>query len=141
MSELRQPEKKKRRAPKTAFKKGKSGNPGGQSKEKREFLEQLRDSEGDAKKVYAALMRLIKKGNPQAVLWAAGHIMGKPPDKVELTGKDGGPIRVATRAWVKALSTQDVEKLNELARKARGDAVTGGTGGADAGGAEAPKPP
>lgn len=99
MSELKPPETSKRRAPKTAFKKGQSGNPGGQSKEKREFLEQLRDAEGDAKKVYRAFMKLIAKGNAPAILWAMGHIVGKPPDKVELTGKDGKPI--ATDSKVK----------------------------------------
>ena len=94
MSELKAPETKgKRRAPKTAFKKGQSGNPGGQSKEKRAFLEQMRDESGDAKKIYDGFIKLVDQGNPAAILWAMGHIVGKPPDKVEVTGKGGAPLK------------------------------------------------
>lgn len=138
MSELREPETKKRRAPKTAFKKGKSGNPGGQSKEKREFLEQMRDADGDAKKIYRAFIKLVSKGNATAILWGMGHIVGKPPDKVELTGKDGGPL-FALIAKMPRLTGEDLESLHAIARRAIG----AGVGAAEGGGTreETPKPP
>lgn len=59
------------------FEKGKSGNPGGQSKEKRAFLERL--TTDDAEDIYSAFMGLVRDGNPIAVLRAVEYVAGKPP--------------------------------------------------------------
>lgn len=93
----------KRKAPSTAFKPGQSGNPGGQSKEKRAFLDRLRGE--DAKDVYEAMMALVREGNVHAVLKAWEYIAGKAPAAEEdraavSTAPD--PVRVA--AALKALS-------------------------------------
>ena len=45
-----------------------------------------------AERVYAAFMRLVREGNPPAVLRAVEYIAGKPKELVEVTGKDGKPI-------------------------------------------------
>ena len=58
------------------FEKGKSGNPGGQSKEKRAFLVRL--TTDDADDVYVAFMDLVRDGNPPAVLRAVEYLAGKP---------------------------------------------------------------
>lgn len=59
------------------FPKGVSPNPGGQSKEKRAFLDRLRGE--DAAEVYAAFLTLVREGNAPAVLRAAEYLLGKPP--------------------------------------------------------------
>ena len=74
------------------FAPGTSGNPGGQSKEKREFLEALRGE--DSGEVYDAMMRLVRADNPQAVLRAWEYVVGKPKEMIEVTGKDGGAVKV-----------------------------------------------
>lgn len=106
MSELRRPETKKRRAPKTAFKPGQSGNPGGQSKEKRAFLDRLRADDADA--CYAAFMSLVREGNPPAVLRAVEYIAGKPPaaeeDRAALKGVADLPSRAEILAAVRTLA-------------------------------------
>lgn len=61
--------------------KGTTLNPGGQSKEKREFLERL--SSDDADEVYAAFMALVKKRNAPAVLRAVEYLAGKPRSSKE----------------------------------------------------------
>lgn len=63
------------------FPKGKSGNPGGQSREKRAFLERLKSD--DADEVYAAFMALVREGNPHAVLRAVEYLAGKPRSATE----------------------------------------------------------
>lgn len=60
------------------FPKGKSGNPGGQSKEKRAFLDRLTND--DAGDVYEAFMDLVREGNPPAVIKAVEYLAGKPPN-------------------------------------------------------------
>lgn len=86
MAELSEaePPKKRRRGPGRPFKPGQSGNAGGQSKEKRDFLERLRTE--DADEVYRAMMDLVGQRNGPAVLRAWEYIVGKPPETVNLKG-------------------------------------------------------
>lgn len=86
MAELNETEplKKRRRGPGRPFPKGVSPNPGGQSKEKRDFLERLRGE--DADEVYRAMMDLVRERNGPAVLRAWEYIVGKPPETVNLKG-------------------------------------------------------
>jgi hypothetical protein len=74
------------------FAPGTSGNPGGVSREKREFLKALREE--DSATVYEAMMSLVRALNPQAVLRAWEYIVGKPKEMIELTGKDGAALAV-----------------------------------------------
>lgn len=68
-----------RRAPPKGkrFEKGKSGNPGGVSKEKRAFLERLKIE--DAEAIYDAFMAGVKRGDAPFVLRAVEYLAGKPP--------------------------------------------------------------
>lgn len=59
------------------FPKGKSGNPGGISKEKRAFLERLKSD--DAEAIYEAFMAGVKRGEAPFVLRAVEYLAGKPP--------------------------------------------------------------
>lgn len=58
------------------FKPGESGNPGGQSKEKRAFLDRLTGDDADT--VYENFMALVKERNPPAVLRAVEYLAGRP---------------------------------------------------------------
>lgn len=89
------------------FQPGVSGNPGGQSKEKRAFLERLRAE--DADKIYDATMDLVKLRNPLIVKMCVEYIAGKATEKVELTGKDGGPLKSEVEHDIKAEVVQSVE--------------------------------
>lgn len=73
--------------------KGVSGNPGGQSKEKRAFLDRL--TTDDADEVYEALMDLVRERNPMAVLRAVEYIARKPPNAAE----DNEALEKAGGAW------------------------------------------
>ena len=64
--------------------------PGGQSPEKRAFLERL--TTDDADDVYAAFMGLVRESNPAAVLRAVEYLAGKPrnaPEDNEALAKAG----------------------------------------------------
>lgn len=74
------------------FAPGESGNPGGVSKEKREFLAALRGE--DSGEVYLAMMDLVRQRNPTAVLRAWEYVVGKPKELIEVTGKDGAALAV-----------------------------------------------
>lgn len=96
--------------------KGVSGNPGGVSKEKRAFLDRLRDADGDAEKIYAAFMRLVDEGNVVAVVRAVEYVAGKPKETVEVQGKDGGAL-FALLARLPRVSAEDLETLHAIAKR------------------------
>ena len=104
MGELNKPER--RRGPGRPFAKGVSGNPGGQSKEKRAFLDRLTTE--DAETIYEAFMGLVRDGNPPAVLRAVEYLAGKPRSATE----DLDAMRQGSAGVVAALAglTRD-EKL------------------------------
>lgn len=84
------------------FKKGQSGNPGGLTKEQRKARDELRDAlAGDAPQVHGALMSLVKKRNPQAVIYAHQLIHGKEADRVDVK-HSGGVARVPTEAELRS---------------------------------------
>lgn len=100
------------------FKPGQSGNPGGVSKEKREFLAALRGE--DSGEVYAAMMRLVRADNPQAVLRAWEYVVGKPKEMIEVTGKDGGALTVQNIDPSK-LTKEQLEAFIVALRSAKGE--------------------
>lgn len=105
MAELSAPERK--RGPGKPFPKGVSGNPGGQSKEKRAFLDRLKTD--DAEEVYRAFMALVRDGNPPAVLRAVEYLAGKPRSADE-------DLAAVQKAGVTALAVLSRDELLAIAR-------------------------
>ncbi|WP_082725138.1 DUF5681 domain-containing protein [Burkholderia sp. NRF60-BP8] len=99
MSKNRQEtDKPKRPAPKTAFKKGVSGNPGGRPKRTAEELDLIAACKDRTPAALAVIESIMMEGeNERNRLAAAQAIIdrgyGKAPEKVEHTGKGGGPIQ------------------------------------------------
>lgn len=114
-----------KRKPPKPFPKGVSGNPGGQSKEKRAFLDRLKAE--DAEEVYAAFLDLVRERNAPAVLRAVEYVAGKPKESVELSGKDGEPIglNLTAKQLLKYLDSLD----KQLERKPNEDASQAADGG------------
>ena len=85
----------------TPFQKGQSGNPGGQSREKRAFLDRLHGA--DAEVVYTAFMALVSEGNAPAVIRAVEYLAGRPPAATEDTDalRDGLTIVIQSLAEAK----------------------------------------
>lgn len=78
------------------FKKGKSGNPNGRRVEK--LSDKLAQQYGpDAIQIIQELMRTSKspKIRLDAAKYLADRAYGKAPQAVQLSGEEGGPIRVA----------------------------------------------
>lgn len=67
---------------------GHTGNPGGVSKTKRDFLERMRTE--DAEEIYAAIMDGVRAREWAVVLKAGEWVLGKPSQPVEVGGKEGG---------------------------------------------------
>lgn len=84
----------RRRGKGRPFSKGQSGNPGGVPKA---AIDLRRALERDGDEIHAALMALVREGNPQAVIYAHQRAFGKPPQPVELSGPDGGALEVVVR--------------------------------------------
>lgn len=83
-----------------AFKKGKSGNPGGRPKENKEVQALAREYTEDA---IARLVHWMKSDNAKASVSASNVLLdrgwGKAAQAHEHTGADGGPI---TFTWQKS---------------------------------------
>lgn len=94
------------------FMPGQSGNPGGQSKEKRAFLERLKSE--DADEIYAAFMKGVRDGVPPIVIRAVEYLAGKPKESVELTGKDGGPVITEAKQAVMISLMEAKKRLDGL---------------------------
>lgn len=78
--------------------KGHTANPGGQSKEKRAFLDRLTTE--DADEVYEAFMSLVRERNAPAVLRAVEYIAGKPasaPADLAAIARGGNVLTLLTR--------------------------------------------
>lgn len=88
-SETVPPRKPKKGGYGRPFPKGVSGNPGGQSREKRAFLERL--TTDDADEVYKAFMALVREGNAPAVIRAVEYLAGRPKNADE----DNAAIRAS----------------------------------------------
>ena len=83
--------------------KGVSGNPGGQSKAKRDFLERMRTD--DAEEIYAAIMDGVRAREWSVVLKAGEWLLGKPAAAKE----DGEALVKAIGAW--PLSRDEMLKI------------------------------
>lgn len=85
--------------------------PGGFTPERTELRRAL---EADGDKVHAALMRLVDADNAQAIIYAHTQLIGKPKDRVEVSGD------AAAQAWLGQLTAAQVLAI------ARGDAPKDG---------------
>lgn len=96
----------------TSFKKGHTGNPGGMAAELANARHDLRAAlENDAEKIHAALMRLVDADNAPAIIYAHTQLIGKPKDRVEVSGD------AAAATWLSQLTASQVLAI------ARGDKV------------------
>jgi hypothetical protein len=73
---------KKRRGPGRPFVKGESGNPLGVPRSAWELRKALLQ---DGPEVHAALMTLVRDGNPQAVIYAHRQLIGDPKQTIEVS--------------------------------------------------------
>ena len=96
------------RRPEGTFAPGVSGNPGGQSKEKRAFLERLKEDDPDT--IYEAFMQGVRDGVPPIVIRAVEYLAGKPKENVELSGK----LSAAIEHDIKAEVIQSPERMRTI---------------------------
>lgn len=85
----------KRRAPRTAWKPGQSGNPGGRPKEVAEVREAARRHTAEA---IQTLVTIMRNGTPDRARAAAAEALldrawGRPLQPAEVTGLDGVPLQ------------------------------------------------
>ena len=98
-------QKTDRKAPKTAFKKGQSGNPSGRPKlkpEEKDALQAIRDLAPNAAEVVAELLN-NKQVSPAVRLNAANMVLerayGKPDAKITIEQPDYSALDKAFESW------------------------------------------
>ncbi len=107
----------KRKAPRTAWKKGQSGNPGGRPKEVAEVRDLSRQYTEEAIQTLVTLMQSAKLERTR--LAAASELLdrgyGRPPQAVDL----GGPIQIVNyeAERLAKLTDDELRKFDELTRK------------------------
>lgn len=120
------------------FQPGVSGNPNGRPKkipafvarirreEPKLWLELLRIAKGEARK--GARKRPSDKDVLKALELCFAYSRGRPSSKVELTGKDGGPVHVMENDGIEILKDPGVREALQRAalRRATGDAGDAG---------------
>lgn len=125
--------KPENRAKSGQFAPGKSGNPAGRPKElgdiktlirerKDELIGWLFDIAEGKLDINAdnPLMTVTKPGErTKAIEVLLGYGFGKPTQGVELSGPDGEPL--GNKIDLSKLSNEDVERLQQIAAKAKGD--------------------
>jgi hypothetical protein len=83
------------------FVKGQSGNPAGRGKAAtaKEYMEVIAGcvSAADVREIVERAKRDAKRGNDRARRWLFDYLIGKPVERVEMSGADGAAIRVE---WV-----------------------------------------
>ena len=107
----------KRRAPRTAWKKGQSGNPGGRPKEVAEVRELSRQYTEEAIQTLVTLMQSAKLERTR--LAAASELLdrgyGRPHQAIDL----GGPIPILNyeAERLTTLTEKELRRLDEITRK------------------------
>jgi len=114
---LKQTRPGKRKAPRSAWKKGQSGNPGGRPKEVAEVRELSRQYTEEAIQTLVTLMQSAKVERTR--LAAASELLdrgyGRPPQAVDL----GGPIQIVNydSERLSTLSNDEIRALDTITRK------------------------
>lgn len=92
------------------FAKGQSGNPTGRPRVAEEFRELCREA---SPKAFAYLLKQLDGAfGSDAAKTILAYAWGKPTDKVEMTGKDGGPIQFAN---MQLLTDNELDSLHGIA--------------------------
>lgn len=89
----------------TQFKKGQSGNPAGRKKDtekdklvkkaKKQFIKDyIEKLSAELPEIEPILVKKAKSGNIVAIKEIHDRVMGKAPQAIEMTGKDGSPLTV-----------------------------------------------
>jgi hypothetical protein len=108
------------------FKPGQSGNPAGTPKGTREIrhrVSELLDAafrrEDGSDVLIDAIKAGVETGDSTCMKLACEYRYGKPVTMVELSGPDGEPL--GNKIDLTKLSNDDVERLQQIAAKAKGD--------------------
>lgn len=108
------------------FKPGQSGNPAGTPKGTREIrhrVSELLDAafrrEDGSDVLIDAVKAGVETGDSTCIKIAYEYRWGKPVTMVELSGPDGEPL--GNKIDLSKLSNEDVERLQQIAAKAKGD--------------------
>lgn len=119
------------------FKKGQSGNPGGRPKRIPRYVAEVRKIEPA---LWARLISIAQEGEHKDALRALELLLaysrGRPVQRAEVSGPDGGPIGVASDARAILADPEARAVLQRIALAAHGaDGVVGGVVASDPGGA------
>lgn len=90
-----------------AFQKGKSGNPGGLSKEEaeaRRVMQKWVAGPVVSKKFQEAYLHAMESGNATIIVDCANRLMGKVKDEVELSESDERPLKSVVAAKLLAMA-------------------------------------
>jgi hypothetical protein len=98
------------------WKPGQSGNPSGRPKNDvaREIAQAIFEENREA--LYEAFGKAALSGNAYTFKELAERAFGKVPDKVEMSGPDGGPISYE-QARLATLTTEELKALESIAAK------------------------
>jgi len=92
--------------------KGVSGNPSGRNQFSLAACQELRAAlASDRTEIHAALMKLVREGNPQAVIYAHRQLVGEVPEFVKQAEEEPASMPSAEDA---AAAAAELQKLNEL---------------------------
>lgn len=71
------------------FPKGASGNPGGMSREQRDLRAALKN---EGEEIHRALMNLVRRGNPFAIVYAHRQLVGEPRQRMDVVDGSARPL-------------------------------------------------
>lgn len=117
----------KRKAPKTAFKPGQSGNPKGRPRKGmsfsdiiRELSDEVQDGKTVREQIVAKTIEFAKKGVPWAVAWVVDRMEGRAKESVDMNIKDN-PL--------KHLSNEEIRGVIGFAKKNGHNGTDSGSSG------------
>ena len=99
---------------------GQSGNPGGRPKKRvlDEILTELLEKDGakEASAIALSVLRKAKDGDLRACQFIAERTQGRPPQALQISGEDGGPLEIRNMT-----DQQLDERITELVEKLKTD--------------------
>ena len=92
------------------FKPGQSGNPGGRPKKDLASIIASEVFAENPESIKAGLVKKLQHGDPAAFKALADRAFGRPPQPVEHSGNDGGPIQIIFGCemppWAKSIGNE-----------------------------------